>query len=142
MSSLSPSPFVNSVQCIKLKLQLFVTSVDPTMHAPHMSTLIHCNTECFVLAALWSVQKKLSNGGLHVTGHSPLSPNMVVLLTVGGGGPTASFNGWWVRTMDLPFMQPNRFSVTSGKSSLQTWTQTLWYGNFCTRWCSGEDLKD
>ena len=62
-----------------------------------------------------------------------MSPNMVVLLTVSGGGPTASMRGWWVWIMDLSSMQPNKFSVTSGTSSLQTCMQALWYGNLCTR---------
>ena len=48
LSSLSPSPSVNGVQCFKLKLQhLFVTRVHPTTHAPHMCTLI----------IAWSVQE-------------------------------------------------------------------------------------
>ena len=58
LSSLSPSPSVNSVQCFKLKLQqLFVTSVHPTTHAPHVSTLIPCNTERCGLATVWCVQE-------------------------------------------------------------------------------------
>ena len=58
LSSLSPSPSVNVVQCFKLKLQqLFVTSVHPTTHAPHVSTLIPCNTERCGLVTVWSVQE-------------------------------------------------------------------------------------
>ena len=58
LSSLSPSASVNSVQCFKLKLQqLFVTSVHPTTHAPHVSTLIPCNTERCGLFTVWSVQE-------------------------------------------------------------------------------------
>ena len=58
LSSLSPSPSVNGVQCFKLKLQqLFVTSVHPTTHAPHVSTLIPCNTERCGLVTVWSVQE-------------------------------------------------------------------------------------
>ena len=52
---------------------------------------------------------------------------LMVLLTVGGGGP--SFSGWWVGTMDFPSMQSNKFLVTSGTSSLQTWTEPLQYEN-------------
>ena len=56
LSSLSPS--VNGVQCFKLKLQqLFVMSVHPTTHAPHVSTLIPCNTERCGLVTVWSVQE-------------------------------------------------------------------------------------
>ena len=59
LSSLSPlSPSVNDVQCFKLKLQqLFVTSVHLTTHAPHMSTLILCNTKRCGLVTVWSVQE-------------------------------------------------------------------------------------
>ena len=58
LSSLSPSPSVNGVQCFKLKLQqLFVMSVHPTTHAPHVSTLIHCNTERCGLVTVWSVEE-------------------------------------------------------------------------------------
>ena len=58
LSSLSPSPSVNGVQCFKLKLhQLFVTSVHPTTHAPHVFTLIPCNTEHCGLVTVWSVQE-------------------------------------------------------------------------------------
>ena len=57
LSSLSP-PSVNDVQCFKLKLQqLFVTSVHPTTHAPHVSTLIPCSTERCGLVTVWSVQE-------------------------------------------------------------------------------------
>ena len=50
LSSLSPSP--------PLKLQqLFVTSVHSTTHAPHVSTLIPCNTERCGLVTVWSVQE-------------------------------------------------------------------------------------
>ena len=56
--SLSLSPSVNGVQCFKLKLQqLFVTSVHLTTHAPHVSTLIPCNTERCGLVTVWSVQE-------------------------------------------------------------------------------------
>ena len=56
LSSLPPS--VNGVQCCKLKLQqLFVTSVHPTTHTPHVSTLIPCSTECCGLVTVWSVQE-------------------------------------------------------------------------------------
>ena len=58
LSSLSPSPSVNGVPCFKLKLQqLYVTSVHPTTHAPHVSTLIPCNTERCGLVTVWSVQE-------------------------------------------------------------------------------------
>ena len=58
LSSLSPSPSVNGVQCLKLKLQqLFVTSVHLTKHAPHVSTLIPCSTERCGLVTVWSVQE-------------------------------------------------------------------------------------
>ena len=55
--SLSPSP-PPSMVCFKLKLQqLFVMSVHRTTHAPHMSTLIPCNTERCGLVTVWSVQE-------------------------------------------------------------------------------------
>ena len=58
LSSLSHFPSVNGVQCFKLKLQqLFVMSVHPTTQAPHVSTLIPCNTECCGLLTVWSVQE-------------------------------------------------------------------------------------
>ena len=54
----SPSPSVNGVHYFKLKLQqLFVMSVLPTTHAPHMSTLIPYNTERCGLVTVWSVQE-------------------------------------------------------------------------------------
>ena len=48
-----------------------------------------------------------------------LSPHTDGPLTVGKGAvqAAASFSGWWVRTMDFPSIQPNKFSVTSGTSS-------------------------
>ena len=86
LSSLSPSPSINGVQCFKLKLQeLFVTSVHPTTHAPHVSTLI----SAMLSAVDWSLcglYRKLSNGSLHVIGHSPMSPNT--------GGPANSGRRW------------------------------------------------
>ena len=58
LSSLSPSPSVNGIQCFQLKLQqLFAMSVHPTTHAPHVSTLIPCNTERSGLVTVWSVQE-------------------------------------------------------------------------------------
>ena len=49
---------VNGVQCFNLQLQhLFVTSVHSTTHAPHISTLIPCNTERCRLVTMWSVQE-------------------------------------------------------------------------------------
>ena len=58
LSSLSPSPSVNGIQCFKLKLQQpFVTSVRQTTHAPHVSALIPCNTERYGLVTVQSVQE-------------------------------------------------------------------------------------
>ena len=57
LSSLSPSPPLSMV-CFKLKLQqMFVMSVHSTTHAPHVSTLIPCNTERCRLVTVWSVQE-------------------------------------------------------------------------------------
>ena len=56
-----------------------------SVHPPQVSTLSHCNTECCVLAAVWSVQG-LSNGSLHLTVRSPMSPNT--------SGPANSEGRW------------------------------------------------
>ena len=130
----------------ELKLQqVFVTSVHPMAHAPHVSTLLP-HTLCTVAWSLCCLHRKLSSGSVHVTGLSPVSLN--------AGGPADS--GWrWSHSehevvVGVTHEPPLPCSQTSsgplpGPVHCRHGRKHCGMGTFVqehySTWCSREDLK-